>query len=163
VVHQLVEQGPGHRVPFPSRMVGWFLKPQFRAEHERPGFLTARNHVRRRLGLALVDEPMVQLHGAQRISEATGLSISPAPTNSSGASKKAEMALMQLACFSQPKTQASPPTGAALTIETTKKIGNRSAFSRNETRKGTVLSQPGGTTQRKRLWSWRSPDARNWR
>src|SRR5271165_59966 len=50
-------------VPFPSGMVGRFLKPQFRAQHERPGFLTARNHVRRPLGLALVDEPMAQLHG----------------------------------------------------------------------------------------------------
>ena len=50
-------------VPFPSGMVGRYLKPQFRAQHERPGFLTARNHVRRPLGLALVDEPMAQLHG----------------------------------------------------------------------------------------------------
>ena len=32
-------------VSFPSGMVGRFLKPQFRAQHERPGFLTARNHV----------------------------------------------------------------------------------------------------------------------
>ena len=29
-------------VPFPSGMVGRFLKPQFRAQHERPGFPTAR-------------------------------------------------------------------------------------------------------------------------
>jgi len=50
-------------VPSPSGMVGHFLKPQFRAQHERPGFLTARNHVIRPLGLALVDEPMAQLHG----------------------------------------------------------------------------------------------------
>src|SRR5208337_481093 len=50
-------------VPSLSGMVGHFLKPQFRAQHERPGFLTARNHVRRPLGLALVDEPMAQLHG----------------------------------------------------------------------------------------------------
>ncbi len=46
-----------------SGMVGHFLKPRFRAQHERFGFLTTRNHVRRRLGLALVDEPMAQLHG----------------------------------------------------------------------------------------------------
>ena len=62
VVHQLVEQRPGHSA-VPIRMVGHFLKPQVRAQHERPGFLTARNHVRRPLGLAIVDEPMAQLHG----------------------------------------------------------------------------------------------------
>src|SRR5512147_106075 len=50
-------------VPSPSGMVGHYLKPQFRAQHERLGFLTGRNHVRRPLGLALVDEPMAQLHG----------------------------------------------------------------------------------------------------
>jgi hypothetical protein len=44
-------------------MVGRFLKPQFRAQHERLGFLTARNHVRRPLVLALVDQPMAQLYG----------------------------------------------------------------------------------------------------
>ena len=65
VVHQLVEQRPGHSA-VPMRMVGHFLKPQLRARHERPGFLTARNHVRRPLGLALVDEPMAQLHGCAR-------------------------------------------------------------------------------------------------
>ena len=52
---------------------------------------------------------------------------------------------MQLAHFSQPKTGAPLPTGALLTIETTKEIGNLSAFSRNETKKKTVLSQSGGT------------------
>jgi len=46
-----------------SGMVGHFLKPRFRAQHERTGLLTARNHVRRPLILALVDEPMAQLHG----------------------------------------------------------------------------------------------------
>jgi len=50
-------------VPSLSGMVGHLLKPQFRAQHERSGFLTARNHVRRPLGLALVDQPMAQLHG----------------------------------------------------------------------------------------------------
>jgi len=49
--------------PFPSGMVGRFLKPQIRAQHERPGFVTAYDHVKRPLGLALVDEPMAQLHG----------------------------------------------------------------------------------------------------
>ena len=49
-------------VPSLSGMVGHFLKPQFRAQHERPSFLTARNHVRRPLGLAHVDEPMAQFH-----------------------------------------------------------------------------------------------------
>src|SRR5271157_574441 len=50
-------------VPSLSGMVGHFLKPQFRAQHERPGFLTARDHVIRPLGPALVDEPMAQPHG----------------------------------------------------------------------------------------------------
>src|SRR5271157_734959 len=49
-------------VPSLSGMVGNFLKPQFHAQHERLGFLTARNHVRRPLGLAHVDQPMAQLH-----------------------------------------------------------------------------------------------------
>ena len=35
---------------------------------------------------------------------------------------------MQLAHFSQPKMEAPLPTRALLTIETTKEIGNRSAF-----------------------------------
>jgi hypothetical protein len=100
--------------PFPSGMVGRFLKPQIRAQHERPGFVTAYDHVKRPLGLALVDEPMAQLHGAQRISEATRFSISHAPANSSWASKKAEMAFMQLAYFGQPKTKALSPTGVEL-------------------------------------------------
>jgi len=73
------------------------------------------------------------------------------------------MAFMQLAYFDQPKTKALSPTGVALGIETRKEIQNCSAFLRNETKKETVLSQPGGTTQRKRLWWWRSPDARKWR
>jgi hypothetical protein len=51
--------------PFLSGMVGRFLKPQFRAQHERLGFSTARNHVRRPLCLALVDQPMAQLHGCE--------------------------------------------------------------------------------------------------
>src|SRR5271157_2316286 len=49
VDHQLVEQRPGHSA-VPIRMVGYFLKPQLRAQHERPGFLTARDHVKRPLG-----------------------------------------------------------------------------------------------------------------
>src|SRR5271157_5602737 len=82
--------------------------------------------------------------GAHRISEATRFSISPAPASTSVASKKAERAFLQLAHFSQPKTAAPSPTGAPLTIETTKEIGNRRAFSRNETKKETVSSQSGG-------------------
>ena len=39
-------------VPSLSGMVGRFLKPQVRAQHERPGFLTARDHVKRPLRLA---------------------------------------------------------------------------------------------------------------
>src|SRR5271166_944191 len=85
--------------------------------------------------------------GAHGISEATRFSISPAPANSSGASKKAEMGLMQLAHFGQPKTKAPSPSGPPLTIETRKEIGNRSAFSTNETKKETVLSRSGGTRQ----------------
>ena len=50
-------------VPFPSGMVGRFLKPQLRAQHEWPGLVTACDHVKRPLGLAFVDEPMAQLHG----------------------------------------------------------------------------------------------------
>ena len=92
--------------------------------------------------------------------EATRFSISPATASTSGASKKAERAFMQLAHFSQPKTEAPSSTGAPLRIETTEEIGNRSAFSRKETKKETNLSQPGGTTQRKRLWWCCSPDAR---
>ena len=38
--------------PFPSEMVARFLKPQFRAQAERPGFPTAKDHVQRRLGRA---------------------------------------------------------------------------------------------------------------
>ena len=52
--------------PFPLGMVGRSLKPQFRAQHERPGFLTASDHVERPLGLALVDEPRARLHGCAR-------------------------------------------------------------------------------------------------
>ena len=50
-------------VPSLSGMVGRFLKPKSRGQHERPGFVTASDHVKRPLGLALVDEPMAQLHG----------------------------------------------------------------------------------------------------
>src|SRR5271157_1588178 len=81
--------------------------------------------------------------GAYRISEATRFSISPASAGTSEASKKAERASMQLAHFSQPKTEAPSSTGAPLRIETTEEIGNRSAFSRKETKKETNLSQPG--------------------
>src|SRR5271157_1470404 len=77
--------------------------------------------------------------GAHRISEATRFSISPATASTSGASKKAERAFMQLAHFSQPKTEAPLPTGALLTIETTKEIGNRSAFPRNETKEDSLV------------------------
>ncbi len=38
---------------------------------------------------------------------------------------------MQLAHFSQSGTEAPSPTGAPPTIETSKEIGNRSAFSGN--------------------------------
>jgi len=38
-------------VPFPSGMVGRFLKPQIRAEHEWPGVVTAGDHIKRPLGL----------------------------------------------------------------------------------------------------------------
>ena len=65
--------------------------------------------------------------GAQRMFEATRFSISPATASTSGASKKAERAFMQLAHFSQPKMEAPLPTGTLLTMETTKEIGNRSA------------------------------------
>ena len=44
---------------------------------------------------------------------------------------------MQSAHFSQPKPEAPSPTGAPLTIETTKEIQNRKAFSWNETTKET--------------------------
>jgi hypothetical protein len=44
--------------------------------------------------------------GAHRISEETRFSISPATASTSGASKKAERAFMQLAHFSQPNTRA---------------------------------------------------------
>src|SRR5208337_989244 len=152
--------------PSPSGMVGRFLKPQIRAQHEWPGFVTANDHIRRPPGLALVDEPMAQLHGARRSSEATRFSISPyRPRLRAQATRarKLKMAFMQLAHFGQPKTKVLSATGAPLGIETRKEIQNCSTFLRNETKKETVLSQPGGTTQRKRLWCWRSPDARKWR
>ena len=38
-------------VPFPSGMVGRFLKPQFRAEHEWSGVVTASDQIKRPLGL----------------------------------------------------------------------------------------------------------------
>ncbi len=85
--------------------------------------------------------------GAQRMFEATRFSISPASASTSGASKKAKRAFLQLAHFSQAKTEAPLPTGALLTMETTKEIGNRSAFSTNETNKETFLSRSGGTRQ----------------
>src|SRR5271157_2916423 len=100
--------------------------------------------------------------GAHRMFEAARFSISPASASTSGASKKAERAFMQLAHFSQPKTEAPLPSGALLTIETTMEIGNHSAFSRNETKKETVLSQSGGRRPRKRLWWWRSPSGQEW-
>jgi len=53
-------------VPFPSGMVGRFLKPQLRAQHERPGLVTACDHVKRPLGRVFVEEPMAQLHGCAR-------------------------------------------------------------------------------------------------
>ncbi len=46
--------------------------------------------------------------------------------------------------------EAPSPTGAPLTIETTKEIGNRSAFSRNETKKETVLRQSGEVLDKER-------------
>lgn len=48
---------------FHSGMVGRFLRSQFRAQHERPGLVTASDHVERPLSLALVDELMARLHG----------------------------------------------------------------------------------------------------
>src|SRR5271157_4751800 len=101
--------------------------------------------------------------GAHRISEGTWFSISPATASTSGASKKAERASMQLAHFSQPVTEAPSPTGAPPTIETSKEIGNHSAFSGNQTKNKTELRQIGGTRRGRRLWLWRSPDARKWR
>ena len=41
-------------VPSLSGMVGRFLKPKSRGQHERSGFVTASDHVKRPLGLALV-------------------------------------------------------------------------------------------------------------
>src|SRR5208282_943062 len=87
---------------------------------------------------------------AHHIPEATRLSVSPAPAATSGARKKAERAFIQLAHFSQPEPEAPSSTGAPLTIETRKEIRNRSAFSRNETKKETVLSQSGGTRRKKK-------------
>jgi len=54
-----------------------------------------------------------------------------------GRARKAERAFMQSAHFSQPKPEVPSPTGAPLTIETTKEIQNRKAFSWNETKKET--------------------------
>src|SRR5271157_5421231 len=102
------------------------------------------------LWASLVDEPMAQLHGCATHSKAARFSITPALASSSGASKKTERVFMQLARFSQPKTEAPSPTGAPLTIETTKEIGNRSAFSRNETKKETVVRQSGEVLDKER-------------
>src|SRR5271163_4826217 len=92
-------------VPSLSGMVGHFRKPQFRAQHEWFGFLTARNHVSGDFWTSrLLTSQWPNSTGAHRISEATRFSISPATASTSGASKKAEGTFLQLAHFTQPKT-----------------------------------------------------------
>ena len=82
--------------------------------------------------------------GAYRISEATRFSISPASAGTSEASKKAERASMQLAHFSQPKTEAPSSTGAPLRIETTEEIGNRSGVFEEGDKEGDEFKPTGG-------------------
>ena len=50
-------------VPFPRGMVGRIRKPQIRVQYEWAGLVTACDHVKRPLSLALVGEAMAQLHG----------------------------------------------------------------------------------------------------
>jgi hypothetical protein len=98
-------------VPSLSGMVGHFRKPHFRAQHERFGFLTARNHVSSDFWASrLLTSQWPNSTGAHRISEATRFSISPATASTSGASRKAERNFIHLAHFSQSKTWVRSPT-----------------------------------------------------
>jgi hypothetical protein len=74
-------------------MVGRFLKTECRVQHERHSFLTACDHSNDLWASRMSMSRWSNSTGAQRSSEATRLSISPAPANSSGATKKAENGL----------------------------------------------------------------------
>ena len=75
-------------VPLPSGMVGRFLKPQIRAQHERLGFVTACDHVKRPLGLELLMSQWPNSTRAQDSVETTRLRVTPAPAGTSGARKE---------------------------------------------------------------------------
>src|SRR3974377_2075494 len=87
--------------------------------------------------------------GADRISEATQFSISPAPASTSAASKKGEGTTRQLAHFGQPLVEAFFSRNPS-TIETRKEIRNSSVFSRNKTNKKTILAQLRGDQDKER-------------
>jgi len=87
--------------------------------------------------------------GADRISEATQFSISPAPASTSAASKKGEGTTRQLAHFGQPLVEAFFSRHPS-TIETRKEIRNSSVFSRNKTNKKTILAQLRGDQDKER-------------
>ena len=114
-------------------MIGRFLKPECRAQHEWHGFLTTRDHLNDLWASRMSMSRWSNTTESQRSSEATRLSISPAPTDSSEVSKKAETAFSQLAHFSQPQTKAQPPTGPP--IETRQEIQMCRSIFRNETKK----------------------------
>src|SRR5271157_5034964 len=115
-----------------------FLTADFGVQHERHSFLTACDHSNDLWASRMSMSRWSNSTGAQRSSEATRLSISPAPANSSGATKKAEMGFMQLAHFGQPKPKAPSPTGPPLTIKTRKEIRNCRSILRKETKKWDV-------------------------
>ena len=50
-------------MPLASRMVYRCLRAEVRVEQERARIITLRDHLRGRLGLTLIEELMVQLHG----------------------------------------------------------------------------------------------------
>jgi hypothetical protein len=61
VVRQPVAQGTGRSVIEVEDGLGW-PTPEVRAERERHGFLTARDHLKQHVEFRLVDQLMVQLH-----------------------------------------------------------------------------------------------------
>ena len=148
VVHQLDEQGPGHSAvpttdgrPFPEAPMSCSARTARLLNGTKPYQTTS--------GPRLLISRWPNSTGARRIFEATQFSISPAPASTSGARKKAERAFVQLAHFSQPKTEEPSPNGAPLMIETRKEIADRSAFSGNETEKETFIAPILGNETRK--------------
>jgi hypothetical protein len=147
VVHQLVGQGPDQSA-VPRRGGRPFPEAPSSCSVRVIGFVTARDHIRQPLGLALVDEPMVQLHGSAPQVEATQFSISRALGSTSAASEKEEgrpvswlvSANNRFDCSCRGKPRRSRPRG---------RFG-AAPCARKDTEKKTILAQLPGDRDREK-------------